>query len=99
MKSKVKITVSEINKMKVISEELNGDLSIAEIPFSKRSDTELFMSREEMYINFTKGIKNNIPEYVEKLKNRSPFEKFYDQVTNFLSNGKSFTPNELKSFI
>lgn len=27
------------------------------------------------------------------------FERFYDSVTNFLSGGKSFAPNELKSFI
>jgi len=26
------------------------------------------------------------------------FERFYDSVTNFLSKGKSFAPNELKSF-
>lgn len=29
---------------------------------------------------------------------KSRFEKFYDSISNFLSKGKSFAPNELKSF-
>lgn len=29
---------------------------------------------------------------------KSLFERFYDRVGNFLSNGKSFAPNELKTF-
>lgn len=35
---------------------------------------------------------------LHKLDNRSPFEKFYDFMTDLISNGKSFAPNELKSF-
>lgn len=70
MKPKAKITISEINKLNVIDEEI------------------LWL-----------GIKNNIPEFIDKLNNRSLFDKFYDSISNFLSKGKSFVTDELKPFV
>lgn len=46
---------------------------------------------------FTSGISNKIPELMSKLK-KSRFERFYDAIGNFIGGGKSFAPNELKTF-
>ena len=68
MKPKVNISVSEIEKLNIICEEVG-----------------------------IKSLSNKIPDLVYKFR-KSRFERFYDSVTNFLSSGKSFAPNELKSF-
>lgn len=49
--------------------------------------------------NFNPKISGIIPmfEYTKTIK-KSRFERFYDSVTNFLSGGKSFAPNECKTF-
>ena len=40
-----------------------------------------------------------LDKFIFKLNDkRSLFERFYDYMTNLLSRGKSFAPNELKSF-
>lgn len=40
----------------------------------------------------------SIMEELSVMQKRSIFERFYDSITNLISNRKSFAPNELKTF-
>ena len=41
---------------------------------------------------------SKLPELMAKFNRKSLFERFYDAVGNFIGGGKSFAPNELKTF-
>ncbi len=102
MKQKLKMTVKEFVSLNTIEEEVNIDVYLGDeiLPKSNRLDIVCKIDSDGLkkacecasksFIEFHKSI--------NLLKRKSRFERLYDSVTNFLSGGKSFAPNELKSF-
>lgn len=66
-------------------------------------DIEVYKSLEA--VEMKPKLKLTVDEFVKihtlaaDLKKPSLFERFYDSVSNFIGGGKSFAPNELKSFV
>lgn len=102
MKQKLKMTVKEFVSLNTIEEEVNIDVYLGDeiLPKSNRLDIVCKIDSDGLK-KACEGASKSFIEFhksINLLKRKSRFERFYDSVTNFLSGGKSFAPNELKSF-